>query len=71
MPKNPMELNEIIGSLTNLIDDTELIYTFKTDYMKVKSLEKISWTLDGEYGGEHLEAVIENQRQAVEIMVAH
>ena len=39
--------------------------------MKVKSLEKISWTLDGEYGGEHLEAVIVNQRQAVEIMVAH
>lgn len=71
MPKNPMELNEIIASLTNLIDDTELIYTFKTDYMKVKSLEKVSWTLDGEYGGEHLEAVIENQRQAVEIMVAH
>lgn len=71
MPKNPMELNEIIASLTNLIDDTDLIYTFKTDYMKVKSLEKVSWTLDGEYGGEHLEAVIENQRQAVEIMVAH
>ena len=69
MPKNPIELNEIIGSLTNLIDDTELIYTFKTDRLMVKSLEKIPWTLDGEYGGEHLEALITNQKQAVEIIV--
>ncbi len=69
MPKNPIELNEIIRSLTNLIDDTELIYTFKTDRLMVKSLEKISWTLDGEYGGEHLEALITNQKQAVEIIV--
>ncbi len=69
MPKNPIELNEIIASLTNLIDDTDLIYTFKTEQINIKSLEKVSWTLDGEYGGDHIEVSIQNKRQAVEIMV--
>ncbi len=69
MPKNPIELNEIIGSLTNLIDDTDLIYTFKTDRITLKSLEEIPWTLDGEYGGTHSEVEIQNGKQAVQIMV--
>ncbi len=69
MPKNPIELNAIIASLTNLIDDTELIYTFKTDRIHIESLESISWTLDGEYGGSHTEVCICNRMQAVEIMV--
>jgi len=69
MPKNPIEVNEIIRSLTNLIDDTDLIYTFKTDCLKMKSLEQIPWTLDGEYGGSHREITIKNEKQAIEIMV--
>ena len=69
MPKNPLELNEIIGSLTNMIDNTDRIYTFKADKIKFISEIKIPWTLDGEYGGSHKELMIENQKQAVEIMV--
>lgn len=69
MPKNPLEFNEIIGSLTNMIDDTERIYTFKTNRIKFISETPIPWTLDGEFGGEHTELVIENEKQAVEIMV--
>ena len=69
MPKNPIEINEIIGSLTNLIDNTDSIYTFKTDRLFIKSLEEISWTLDGEYGGDHDEVVIQNEKQAIQIMV--
>lgn len=69
MPKNPLELNEIIGSLTNMIDNTDCIYTFKADKIKFISEIKIPWTLDGEYGGSHKELMIENQKQAVEIMV--
>ena len=30
-PKNPIELNEILACLTNMIDDSDLIYSFKTD----------------------------------------
>lgn len=69
MPKNPIELNEIIRSLTNLIDDTDSIYTFKAERLFIKSLEEIPWTLDGEYGGTHSEVEIQNERQAVQIMV--
>lgn len=33
-PKNPMELNEIIASLINLVDDTDMIYSFKATEVK-------------------------------------
>lgn len=69
MPRNPIELNEIIASMTNMIDDTDYIYTFKTNCLKVTSLESIPWTLDGEYGGNHTNLVIQNEKQAIEIMV--
>ena len=69
MPKNPLELNAIMASLTNLIDDTDGIYTFKTDQLYIQSLEKVAWTLDGEYGGSHSEVKIQNQKQAMQIMV--
>ena len=69
IPRNPIELNEIIASLTNLIDSTDSIYTFKADRISIKSLEEIPWTLDGEYGGIHSEVEIRNEKQAVQIMV--
>lgn len=69
MPKNPLELNEIIASLTNLIDNTDLIYTFKTDCLRVESEEEITWTLDGEYGGKHRDVAIFAEKEAVEIIV--
>ena len=69
MPKNPLEFNEIIGSLTNMIDNTNLIYTFKTDKVRFLSEVEIPWTLDGEYGGSHTELMIENEQRAVQIMV--
>jgi diacylglycerol kinase family enzyme len=68
-PRNPIELNEIIACLTNLIDDSELIYTFKTSEIRFSSEEKVTWTLDGEYGGEHDELVIRNLKQRISIFV--
>jgi diacylglycerol kinase family enzyme len=68
-PKNPLELNEIIACLTSLIDNSDLIYTFKTDEIRFSSKEKIAWTLDGEFGGEHDELVIRNLKQRIGIMV--
>ena len=50
-PRNPIELNRILASLTNLIDDTDLIYTFKTNDLHIISKDKVAWTLDGEFGG--------------------
>ncbi len=68
-PKNPIELNEILACLTNHIDDSELIYSFKTDEIRFLSKEKVTWTLDGEYGGGHEELMIRNLKCAMNILV--
>lgn len=69
-PRNPIELNEIIASLINLVDDTNMIYSFKTRNVKFISKKPVAWTLDGEYGGDHVEVEISNQMQAIDIIVA-
>ncbi|MGN0342434.1 MAG: diacylglycerol/lipid kinase family protein [Roseburia sp.] len=68
-PKNPIELNEIVINLTNRKDNSDLIYTFKTDELRIYPESTIPWTLDGEFGGDHKDVVIKNMHQAVEIMV--
>ncbi|MEI3229340.1 MAG: YegS/Rv2252/BmrU family lipid kinase [Lachnospiraceae bacterium] len=68
-PKNLVELNEILASLSNMIDDTDAIYSFKSDCITFYAEEKVPWTLDGEYGGNPQEVKISNQQQALEIMV--
>ncbi len=69
MPKNPIELNEIIFNLTTGRDETELIHTFKTDRIHFYANEDIPWTLDGEFGGEHTVVDIRNCHRALEIMI--
>lgn len=66
-PKNPIELNEILACLTNMIDDSDLIYSFKTDCVRITAKEEIPWTLDGEFGGAHMEVTIRNLKQRVGI----
>ena len=68
-PKNLVELNEILAFLSNMIDDTDAIYSFKSDCITFYAEEKVPWTLDGEYGGNPQEVKISNQQQALEIMV--
>lgn len=68
-PRNPMELNEIIASLINLVDDTDMVYSFKTDEVKFTAKTAIPWTLDGEFGGDQTEVIVKNLCKAVEIMV--
>lgn len=68
-PKNPLELNEIVTSLLSRVDNTELIYSFKTSEIRFFTEWEISWTLDGEYGGSHEQVIIKNWHRAIEIMV--
>lgn len=68
-PKNPIELNHILASLTNLIDDTDLIYSFKTNEVRFHCKKTVSWTLDGEFGGDHQEVVVQNIHKALELKV--
>ncbi len=68
-PKNPLELNEIITSLLTRVDNSDLIYSFKTERIKFFTEKEISWTLDGEYGGSHRMVEICNHHKAIEILV--
>ena len=68
-PKNPIALQEIIAALLIEQVDTKHMYTFKTGHITFESLEEIPWTLDGEFGGEHDEVVIDNLNKQLEIMV--
>ena len=68
-PKNPLELNEIIAALINAYDDTDMIDAFKADSLYIHGDEAISWTLDGEFGGEHKEVNIKNRKQALDIFI--
>ena len=68
-PTNPLELSEIIGYLTNIIKETQLVYSFQTAELTLSSEDEIPWTLDGEYGGSHSSVHIRNLAKAMEIMV--
>ena len=68
-PTNLMELNEIVACLTNLIDDSNLIYSFKAKEIHIISKEPISWTLDGEFGGVLDDVRIENLCKKVNLLV--
>lgn len=68
-PKNPIELNEIVASLINLADDTNMIYSFKSSEIRIMAKDKVPWTLDGEFGGDHTEVTIRNICKAIEIVV--
>ena len=68
-PKNPIELQEIIAALLIEQIDTKHMYTYKTGHITFESIEEIPWTLDGEFGGEHDEVVIDNLNKQLMIMV--
>lgn len=69
MPTNPMEINEVLTTLAMQSLDSELIYHFKTDHVTFSSESPISWTRDGEYGGDHTRVVMDNLRGKLKIIV--
>lgn len=68
-PSNPVDLNNIIVALVDKRAKSEHIYTFKTSQLTVESEKPLSWTLDGEFGGEHSKVVIENRQRVLDIRV--
>ena len=68
-PRNPIELNQILANLASLVNDSGMIYSFKTDRVCITAEEEVTWTLDGEFGGAHREVEIRNLKQRVEILV--
>lgn len=70
-PKNPIELQEIIAALLIQEYNTDYMYTFKTDRLRIESQDKLSWTLDGEFGGEHNQIEIKNYKEAINFLIPH
>lgn len=68
-PRNPLELQEILAALLNEKLDSNYMYSFRTRRLTVESEERVAWTLDGEFGGEHDHVVIENNQKAIKIIV--
>lgn len=69
IPKNPIELNNLMVSLLNRDIDNNSMYCFRTKELKLESRKPVAWTLDGEFGGTHKEVDIENWHAAIEIRV--
>lgn len=68
-PKNPLELNELLGAIVMKQINPERMYSFKSGEIHFESVEEIPWTLDGEFGGVHDKVLIKNQKQGLQIMV--
>lgn len=61
------DVNLIVADLLNKKLDSDYYYVFKTGKLSISSEEDIAWTLDGEFGGEHLQMEIENVQNAIRI----
>lgn len=60
LPRNPLEMSEIVMALGNTEIRTEMVTTFKTSRITFSCEEKIDWTRDGEYAGGHKRVTLEN-----------
>ena len=72
-PSNVLQLQKIIHSLLNIKEEIDKSYIkfFRTDKIKFTALsdEPITWTLDGEYGGNAEVNVVSNQNKAVSFII--
>lgn len=67
-PKNPIDLSQIVSSLTGVDTDTDMVTSFQTSRVKFTAAEEIPWTLDGEYGGRPEEVDIKVLNGAISIV---
>ena len=68
MPENIIEYPEIVNALLTG-EPSSLVITFKTARVEFFSEEKVPWTRDGEFGGDHTHVVIENLHGALPILL--
>lgn len=67
-PKNPLDLQIVLGCLLGLDMRSESIIAFKSSKIIFMADEKVPWVLDGEYGGSPKNVKIENLNKAIRIM---
>lgn len=68
-PENIVEVGEIISNLASGSIDNQHIRMFHASRLHIEATEKVSWTLDGEYGGDLRKVDIKVCPRAIKIMV--
>ncbi len=68
-PKTVAEFNQLMTALVMKDVDTDCMYCFKTSQITFECEDEVPWTLDGEYGGHQRKVAIQNEMQALEIIV--
>lgn len=70
LPQNPIGYqNMLTGVLKQSPEKTDDIITFKTSSITFESETPVSWTLDGEFGGDITSAKIKNLKRAFSVIV--
>ncbi len=68
MPKNIFELQSILSALLMQKVDERYMFFARVSHVRFYCEENLSWTLDGESGGNFKEVEISNLRQAIQII---
>lgn len=68
-PQNPIELQNMITSVLLQNFNAKGLISFKTSAIKFECADELSWTLDGEFGGNCRIAEISNIRRAFSVLV--
>jgi diacylglycerol kinase family enzyme len=68
-PDSPIALQQTLNDAIMNRLNTKNFLSFKTAKVTFRSKEDISWTLDGEAGGNHTLAVVENYRRAIKLVI--
>ncbi len=69
MPKNPLEMSEIIMAIGNPSMNSDMVINFKTAKVIMNCDELIAWTRDGEYAGSHRTVMLRNCPGQLRILV--
>lgn len=66
-PENPLEFPMILSNLVAKEKDPKYIVTFKCSSLRIHSDQPVSWTLDGEFGGECCNTDVVIHKEAIYI----
>lgn len=70
--KTPMNIADLGGLLQTLVSQTPIqggpVVFLRTSQLTITCEREIPWTLDGEFGGKHRVARVENRQQALQVI---
>ncbi|MCR5655039.1 MAG: YegS/Rv2252/BmrU family lipid kinase [Lachnospiraceae bacterium] len=68
-PSSLIEMNLILRSVVSRKIHTDYMQFFRSAHVEFESDGEVPWTLDGEFGGNHKEVVIDNEFQKLHLII--